>query len=107
MIERQFFNMADTGTMVDTGPHFSGRVAQWRWENTSGDTGGTLEVGIYPRTGDTGAGWLIVNRGLEPQARAAFPTTDTGVATYGAGDRLRVKKTGATGAGRFWAWIEN
>jgi len=103
-LQRQLFQLNDTGTQSDTGLNFFGRVEQYRWVNLSGDTGGTLEVGIYPRAGDTGDGWLIVNRGLEPQARASFNPTDTGVAVFSAGDRLRVRKTGAAGTGRLYVW---
>ena len=54
--------------------------------------------------GDTGDGWLIASVGLQPQLRASFPTNDTGVATFAHGDRVRVRKTGATGTGRLYVW---
>ncbi len=106
MMQRQFFDFTDTGTQALQGANFSGRVEQWRWVNVAGDTGGTLEIGIYPRQGDTGDGWLIVNTGLTPQMRASFNPADTGTAVYAAGDRLRAVKTGATGTGRLYVWID-
>lgn len=106
MMQRQLFDLSDTGSMTDTGPNFSGRVEQWRWVNTAGDTGGNLDIGIYPRAGDTGDGWLIVsNVGLESQLKASLPDNDTGVVVHGAGARLRVVKSGAAGTGRLYVWI--
>ena len=106
-MQRQLFDFTDTGTQTLTSGAVSGRVEQYRWVNVAGDTGGTLELGIYPKSGDTGDGWLILNRGLEPQARGAFPLTDTGMATYTSGDRLIAKKTGVAGTGRLYVWVKN
>jgi hypothetical protein len=103
-MQRHLFELNDTGTQTDTGPNLSGRVEQWRWVNISGDTGGSLEIGLYPRAGDTGDGWLIVSTGLSPQLRASFDPTDTGVVVHAHGERLRVTKAGATGAGRLYVW---
>lgn len=106
-VMRQLFQLNDTGTMVDTGPQAVGKVVQWDWIAT-GDTGGNLDIGIYPKTDDTGDGWLLVsNVGLAAQLRASFSQTDTGLPTRMAMDRLRVKKIGAAGAGRLYVWIEN
>src|SRR5687768_14339691 len=99
-MQRQIFELTDTGSMGDTGANAVGRVQQLRWVNVSGDTGGTIEVAILPRMGDTGDGWLILSQGLTPQIEVSFNDADTGNSLAMAGDRLRVKKTGATGAGR-------
>ncbi len=104
---RQLFDFTDTGYQAINGPNTSGRVAQYRWVNVSGDTGGTLEISINPRQADTGDGWLLVTRGLEPQARGSFNAGDTGIASHVAGDRVRAVKSGATGAGRLYVWLED
>jgi hypothetical protein len=106
MMQRQLFDFTDTGTQALQGVNFSGRVEQWRWVIVAGDTGGTLEIGLYPRAGDTGDGWLIVSAGLTPQMRASFNPADTGTAVYAAGDRLRAVKTGGAGTGRLYVWID-
>lgn len=116
--QRQTFVLGDTGTQVDTGIPFSGTLEQVRWLNTSGDTGGTLELVLMQRSGDTGDGFLFANHGLTPQFTKSYviPThhsdgLDTGAAqetkVTAAGDRLRVKKTGATGAGRLYVWSKD
>jgi len=107
MMQRQIFDLTDTGMQVMTGANFSGRVEQWRWALVSGDTGGSIEMGLYPRAGDTGDGWLILSAGLQPQMRASFSPVDTGVATFAAGDRLKVVKTGGVGTGRLYVWVRN
>jgi hypothetical protein len=106
-IARQVFDLTDTGTMTDAGPSAMGRVEQYRWAHQSGDTGGSIELGIYPRRDDTGDGWLILSGGLSPQLRGSFNPTDTGVAVHMAGDRLRVRKTGSAGTGRLYVWIKS
>jgi hypothetical protein len=120
MYSRQNFHMSDTGTMTDTGSPFHGEVKQMRWIHLSGDTGGSIEVGLYPKAGDTGEGFLFLSQSLTPQFTRVprQPThdisgdvdqTDTGTPAapapiVAAGDRLRVKKTGATGTGRLYIW---
>jgi hypothetical protein len=120
MLSRQLFQFSDTGTQSDTGPHFMGAILQYRWVHVSGDTGGTIEITLMPRTGDTGDGWVIASHGLlAPQQSKALRQPahasdgfDTGVDAYvpvvAAGDRLRVKRTAtAAGAivGRMYVWI--
>ncbi len=107
MPTRQLFDFTDTGYQAISGPNSHGRVAQYRWVNVSGDTGGTLEISINPRQADTGDGWLLVTRGLEPQARGSFNAGDTGIASHVAGDRVRAVKSGATGTGRLYVWLED
>lgn len=106
-MQRQLFEFTDTGSQALNGPNVSGRVEQWRWVHVSGDTGGSLELGLYPKTVDTGDGWLIVSTALSPQLRASFNPTDTGVAVHAAGERLRASKTGATGTGRLYVWVKS
>jgi hypothetical protein len=119
-MQRQFYDMNDTGTQAVTGANFSGNVEQYRWVNTGGDTGGTLEIGLYPRAGDTGDGFVFASHGLLPQLtklpRQPMHGADGGQLDTGgdlsdvivaAGDRLIAKKTGAAGTGRLYVWIKD
>jgi hypothetical protein len=124
MMQRQLFTFSDTGTQSDTGPHFFGEIKQYRWVHVSGDTGGSVEITLMPRTGDTGDGWVIANHGLlapqqskalrQPQhgSDGAADPSDTGAAfgvpIVAAGDRLRVTRiASAAGAivGRLYVWV--
>ena len=122
MMQRQLFDFTDTGFQAINGPNFSGSVEQYRWVSLAGDTGGTLQIGLYPRAGDTGDGFLFASHGLQPQLTKAprQPTHDasgdvdgdTGAPTnvaciVSAGDRLRAVKTGATGTGRLYVWTRD
>jgi hypothetical protein len=120
MMQRQFFDFTDTGTQALTGPNFSGQIEQYRWVNVSGDTGGTLEIGLYPRAGDTGDGFVFASHGLVPQLTKAprqpmhgsdGSQLDTGAdlsdVIVAAGDRLRAVKTGASGVGRLYVWTRD
>lgn len=120
--QRHLFNLSDTGTMTDTGPCFFGEVCQYRWVNTGGDTGGSLEMVLMPRPSDTGEGFLIASHTLVPNftkaprqpqhgVDGAPDPADTGAAfgvpVVAAGDRIRVKKTGAAGVGRLYVWTRD
>ena len=102
-ISRQRFAFSDTGTQIDTGPPFVGEIMQVRWNPTS-DTGAALQLGLYPKEGDTGDGWLFIddtgglraNFIIAPRQHIAFldgsNASDTGRAPIvSAGDRLRAK----------------
>ena len=123
-MQRHTFQIdTDTGTQGDTGVPFYGAVLQMRWNPTTVDTGADLQVGMKPRTGDTGDGWLFyddndvlgtdfVRAPRQPQhgSDGAVDPADTGAAfgvpVYGAGDRLRVKVIpgGAACAGTLYIW---
>ena len=121
MYHRQFFDFTDTGTQALTGPNFNGSVEQYRWVSTGGDTGGSLAIGLYPLSGDTGDGFVFASHSLTPQftkaprqpqhgSDGAADPADTGAAfgvpIVAAGDRLRAVKTGATGTGRLYVWTK-
>jgi hypothetical protein len=113
MYNRQSFTIVtDTGVAGevikgDTGGAIFGEIMQVRVLPTVADTGGDLEIGLYPRMADTGSGWLIYNNPdclgtdlmFAPRQRISVHLaddtggdTDTGWAPYvAAGDRLRVK----------------
>jgi len=127
---RHYFEIVtDTGVPAsvvkgDTGI-INGRVLQVHVKPTVADTGGDLEIGIYP-TSDTGDGWLFYNNNDVLGAESTFVpqqsistnldgTTDTGFApVVGEGDRLRVKvragrvvAAGGVNTTRIWVWTSN
>lgn len=125
-MQRLLFNVnTDTGTWGDTGPVLAaGMVQQIRWNPTTPDTGGDLQIAVLPRRGDTGDGWLIYNdndclganfvRGLrQPQhgSDGAPDPADTGAAfgvpIHVGASRLRVKVIpgGAAAVGRLYIWV--
>jgi hypothetical protein len=114
MMQRQAFHFADTGTEGDSGPPIFGTIRHVRWILESGDTGGSLQIGLHPAlASDTGLGFLVINEGLQPQMTRVPIHFDTGTglstAIIGVGDRLRVKRiASALGAivGRVYVWIE-
>lgn len=125
MISRQFYGIAaDTGTQTLTGPPFTGRVLQARWEVTgAADTGGDLAIYLQQRVADTGNGVLIVNDndvlGTDFVRQFRSPTHNTsGVAidtgddfaepVVSAGEALRVVITpgGAGPVGRLYVWTD-
>jgi len=103
-VHRQLFEIdTDTGTQGDTGPSFTGKLVQFRWVPTTGDTGDNLDVSLLPKEGDTGDGfavWTPENLSL------GLTKLDTGRPYYAAGDRLRAKVTpaGAACVGRLYVW---
>lgn len=120
MMQRQLFDFTDTGFQAINGPNFSGRIEQYRWVSVAGDTGGALELGLYPRANDTGDGFLFASHALTPQItkvprqashNASGVAIDTGddfsVPIVASGDRIRAVKTGATGTGRLYVWTRD
>ena len=109
MYNRQLFTITtDTGVAGDavkgdTGPAMFGEIMQVRVLPREADTGGDLEIGLYPTQGDTGDGFLIYSNNDSLGSASTFAprqkvtaggdgTTDTGYAPYvAAGDYLRVK----------------
>jgi hypothetical protein len=101
---------AGTTTVSDTGPNTFGRIVQIRVHQVAADTGGDLEIGLYPdlknaTTQDTGTGFLIYSGSdvlgsdiLGAPSMSIFnaqaASTDTGAAyVYAAGESLRCKVT--------------
>ena len=132
MYNRQLFTITtDTGVAAnavkgDTGPAMFGEIMQVRVLPREADTGGDLEIGLYPTQGDTGDGFLIYNDNdslgvaslIAPRQSitvAGDGTNDTGWAPYvAAGDHLRVKvragrvvAAGGTNQVRVMVWSKN
>jgi hypothetical protein len=123
MISRQIFNVStDTGTWTDSGPAFTGEIAQLRWETITADTGADLQIWLQQRTGDTGNGIVVINDNdclgadfvrVPVQPTQHFDGFDTGTAqeayVISGGEHLRVKVTpaGAACAGRLYVWTRD
>jgi hypothetical protein len=122
-MQRQIFEIADTGFKTIVGSSFFGEIAQMFWKQTAGDTGGTMTVGLYTQDGDadTGHGFHFLTAALTPNLRLVprQPThdingeadvSDTGtpvspVPIVAAGDHLRVTLApGATATGKLYVW---
>lgn len=126
-ISRHLFQLStDTGSLGDTGINFMGAVEQVRWNPISGDTGANavMTLGLLPRMGDTGDGWIFatytnlaanfvrVPRQPTHDAQGAVDQTDTGTPAspapvVSATDRLRVKVTGGPLSGRLYVWTRD
>jgi hypothetical protein len=118
-VQRQVFQIdTDTGTQGDTGPAFWGAWLNLAWKPTTIDTGADLQIGLYPRKGDTGDGYLVYNNNdvlgtqFHVVVRADINVdgqggVDTGNAPIvAAGDHFRVKVIpgGAACAGTLWLY---
>ena len=123
-MQRMSFDVStDTGTWTDSGPSFTGEIAQARWDVTTADTGADLAIYLQPRPGDTGNGVLLVSDNdclgadftrcwLQPSHNTAGNAIDTGddfaAPVVSAGDHLRIKVTpgGAACVGRLYVWVK-
>jgi hypothetical protein len=123
-VQRLIFEInTDTGTEGDTGVLNGGDIRQLRWNPTTPDTGGDLQVAVLPRAGDTGDGFVVYNDNdclganfvrspvMQAHHSDGFDTGSVEEVHFVCqpNDRLRVKVIpgGAAVAGRLYVWVKD